>query len=268
MEQPPSTQDERPEPPLQPTLSLAGRMAGVIAAPSEAFDALRNSPPCVANWLVPGLLLILAGWVGAAIIFSQPALAQQFTEMMERSTEQRIEKAKMPPEQAERAREMGARMAGIMTKAGAAAWPVVMGFVVPFVWGLFIWLVGDKIFKGGLSYMKAVEVVGLANVIAVLDSVLKMLLILLLNNLFADASLKLLVIEQYDPQNPVHNLLGVVNIMTFWVLAVRSAGLARLSGISFVKAAACVFGIWFAYTGFFTGLGLAAQAIMKHAGTT
>ena len=37
--------------------------------------------------------------------------------------------------------------------------------------------------------------------------------------------------------------------MTFWLLAVRAMGLARLSGVSFIKAALWVFGIWAAYTG-------------------
>jgi hypothetical protein len=32
--------------------------------------------------------------------------------------------------------------------------------------------------------------------------------------------------------------------MSFWVLAVRSVGLARLSGVSFLLAACPVFGLW------------------------
>jgi hypothetical protein len=53
-----------------------------------------------------------------------------------------------------------------------------------------------------------------------------------------------------------------VNVMTFWVLALRSLGLARLSGISFAKAALWVFGLWAAWTGFFMGIGLVMKAVL------
>jgi len=138
--------------------------------------------------------------------------------------------------------------------------PVFVAFVSPFWGGLILWLFGAKAFKGNFSYMKAVEVAGLANMIGVLDAILKTLLILTLGNLFAAPSLALLV-KDFNPQNPVHSLLAVVNVMTFWLLAVRSVGLARLSGVSFVKAAVPVFGVWAALTGLIVGFGFAMRAI-------
>ncbi len=119
--------------------------------------------------------------------------------------------------------------------------------------------------KGNFPYMKAVEVVGLANMIGVLDVIVKTLLIVGLGNLYASPSLVLLV-KEFDPQNPVHSLLAVVNVMTFWLLAVRAIGLARLSGASVAKAALWVFGIWAAYTGLLVGLGALAQAAFKRMG--
>jgi hypothetical protein len=54
-----------------------------------------------------------------------------------------------------------------------------------------------------------------------------------------------------------------VNLMLFWTLAVRAAGLSKLAGVSFAKAAAWVFGIWAGYTGLLTGFGLAMKAIFQ-----
>jgi len=76
----------------------------------------------------------------------------------------------------------------------------------------------------------------------------------------------MLLVKEFNPQNPVHMLLGLVNVMTFWLLAVRSIGLARLSGASMLKSALWVFGIWGAYTGFFIGLALLGQALARHFG--
>ena len=248
---------------MPPVMSLAGRMTSVIAAPSEAFEAVKNSPPCAANWVAPALLLILISWIGTAIIFSQPAVNQQIIDIGEQAMQKQFEKSNVPPEKAEQARQMVEKLALVGVKVSAGILPVLVGFAGPFVWGLFLWLIGAKAFKGGFTYMKAVEAVGLANVILALEAVVRTLLVLSVNNLYATPSLALLVMKAFDPQNTLHGLLGAVNVMTFWLLAARSIGLARLSNVSVAKAAACVFGIWLAYTGFFIGLGAAVKAIMS-----
>src|SRR5207302_9246459 len=69
------------------------------------------------------------------------------------------------------------------------------------------WLVGTKALKGHFPFSKAVEVAGLANMIGVLEAVVKTLLILVTGNIFASPSLALLV-KEFDPQNPVHSLLA------------------------------------------------------------
>jgi VIT1/CCC1 family predicted Fe2+/Mn2+ transporter len=72
-----------------------------------------------------------------------------------------------------------------------------------------------------------------------------------------------LAVKDFDAQNPVHGLLAAVNVMTFWLLAVRSIGLARLSGASFGKAAAWMFGIWAAFTALMVGFSFAMLAISR-----
>ena len=265
MEEPPQTQNLQPETPKPPAMSLVGRLANVIAAPGEAFDDVKNSPRAHANWLVPALLLIFISWVGTWLIFSQETTKQQLAEIAEQAIQKQVERSHMSPEQAERARQIGEKWAPISGQIGAMAMPVFVGFATPFLWGLFLWLLGAKAFKGNFTYMKAVEAVGLANVILVLDAIVRTLMVLSLNNLYASPGLMLLV-KEFDPQNTVHGLLSAVNVMTFWLLAARSIGLARLSGASFAKAAACVFGIWLAYTGFFIALGAAAKALFSRAG--
>jgi hypothetical protein len=68
-----------------------------------------------------------------------------------------------------------------------------------------------------------------------------------------------LLVKDFDPQKVSHALLALVNPLAFWVLAVRSLGLARLAGVPFARSAVWVFGIWAAYTGAFLGVGLAAK---------
>ncbi|MGO9538705.1 MAG: hypothetical protein ACLPYM_16490, partial [Limisphaerales bacterium] len=64
----------------------------------------------------------------------------------------------------------------------------------------------------------------------------------------------------FDPQNSVHSLLAMVDVMVLWLLTVRSIGLARLSGASVGKAAAWIFAIWIVFTSAMIGFGAAIRA--------
>ena len=146
--------------------------------------------------------------------------------------------------------------------AGSLVVGVLAAFATPFWWGLIIWVVGTKALKGTFPFMKGVEVAGLANTIACLDALLRILLIIVTGSLFASAGLAMLV-KNFNPQNPLHGALMAFNVMTFWVLAVRSMGLARLTGASFAKAAAWLFGIWLFFTALMIGFSAAMQAVGK-----
>ena len=262
MEQPPRSssgpQLESPQP--GPTMSLAGRMFNVFATPADVFSDIKGAKPNLWNWFAPALLLMIVAWVGAAVVFSQETIRHQLSEITSQAIEKQIERSHMPKEQAEQARAIGEKWGSIGTKISAYAAPVVGGVAVPLLWGLIIWLAGTKSLKGNFPFLKGVEVAGLSAMISVLDTVIRTLLILVTGNLFAAPGLALLI-KDYDPQNPVHAVMGVVNIMTIWLLSVRSIGLARVAGASFAGAAAWVFGIWVSYTGLMLGFGFLMQRL-------
>lgn len=262
METPPPVAESAPETPPVPTSSLAGRLTNVFAAPGDVFDEVRVTRPCTANWLAPALLLILVGWIGSWLVFSQPAIQQQLREVRAKALDQQIARMKVSEAQAEQIRKSTENIAEISTKVAMFGGPVIGAFAIPFLWGLIIWLVGTKILHGNFSYMKGVEVAGLANMVLLLESIVKTLLMIVTSNIFASPSLVLLV-KEFDPQNPVHSLLALVNVLVFWMLAVRAVGMARLSGATFARAAAWVFGIWIGYNGLLLGFGFGVQALMK-----
>jgi hypothetical protein len=239
-------------------MSLVARLGNVIAAPGDVFDEVKSAPSSVANWLIPALLLIVIGWTSAWIVFSQDAIRHQISDSIEKGLQKQVEAGRMSEADADRNQAM--IMAG--SKIGAVVAPIWLGLVTPFWWGLFLWLAGTKAMKGNFPYMKAVEVAGLAAMIAVLTAIVRTLLIIVKGDIFASTSLGLLV-KDFDPQNPLHGLLAQADVMTFWLLAVRAVGLARLTRASFAKAAAWVFGIWAGFTGFQLGLSLIGAAIQK-----
>jgi hypothetical protein len=245
--------------PTAPQSSLMGRLVNVYAAPGEVFDQVKASPPSNANWLAPALIFILVGWLGGWLIFSQASIKQQLRDIQEQAIQKQVDKGRLSQKQADSAMQAGEKFGSIGAVVGVAVGVPFAAFASPLLWGLIVWLVGVKVLKGNFTYMKALEVAGLANMIGVLDSIVKTLLILVMGNLFASPSLALLV-KQFDPQNTLHSVLAAISVMTFWALAVKAIGLARLSGASFGKAAAWVFGIWAALTGLMIGIGAAVRA--------
>lgn len=243
-------------------MSLASRLFNVLATPGEVFEQVAPRPVETANWLVPALLLIVVSWLGLWLIFSQEAIRHQLGELTEQAIQKQAASQHMNDQQAEQARQMGVKWGLIGGIAGGAISSVLVALFTPFIWGFILWVVGDKIMKGGIAYMKAVELVGMANMIVVLEAIVKTLLIVVLSNLYASLSLAMLI-KHFDPQNPLHGMAVYVNIMTFWVLAVRAVALARLARASFLKAASWVFGIWIAYSGVFIGIGLGLAALLK-----
>src|SRR5881227_3893535 len=97
-----------PESPVEPpkTTSLIARLCNVFAAPGEVFEEVARSGVGVANWLAPGIIVVLVSWLAGWLIYSQETFQHQIREISEKAVEQQIAKSHMPPEQAEQTRRM------------------------------------------------------------------------------------------------------------------------------------------------------------------
>ena len=238
-------------------MSLAARLLNVFAIPGDVFSEVKVSRASVYNWLVPAFLFLCVSWVAAWLIFSQDSVKQQIRQYTEQTIQKRIDQGRMSATEAENARQY----AVLGAQLGAYTGPAFLAFAAPFWWGLILWFVGRKVFKGEFSYLKAVEVSGLAGMIGVLQVAVKTLLIVGLNNPFASTSAALLA-NTNDPQNSTYRLLSLVDIMAFWLLAVRAIGLARLAGVPFLRAAVWVFGLWAVITGLLVGMATALRSVL------
>lgn len=257
MEEPPFLPEAPPETaePPPPRMSLGARLLNVFAIPGDVFSEVKASPPSPSNWLVPACLLIVVGWVGVWLVFSQPTIQHQVLDAFERSIDKSMAQQHVPKEQAETVRQSLEKYGVTGAKMAFGGGITLVAIASPLLWGLALWLIGVKIFKRQFSYGKAVEIVGLANAIAVLEAVVRVLLILGLDKSSASASAALFV-KDFDPQKPSHAMLAAVNIMTFWLLMVRAVGFSRLASLPLSRAALWIFGIWAALT--FVGLSFAA----------
>jgi Yip1 domain len=249
-------------PPVPPeaSTSLFTRLTNVFAAPGELFDEVKVARHSVANWVVPAIIAAVVGVAFTLVMFSQPTIQRKIREQQEKAMEKQVQAGKMTQQQADQALEMTQKFTGPMMKIFGSIAAVVVSFVRLFWWALVLWLMGRWFFKVQFPYMKAVEVVGLSSMIAVLGGIVALLLMLILGKMFASASLALLV-SDFDMTNKKHFLLGAVNLFNFWMVAVMGLGLARVTGQPSGRAMLLFFAYWIAMSLALIAVGLGQWAL-------
>ena len=263
---------------------LWAKLGNIIAAPGEVFDEIRALPVVTANWLVPTLLVIVAGWVGLWLVFQQDSIDQQIRDMQEQQIQKLVQTGKMSQQQADASRATVEKFAKVGKIVGGVVGSGVTTAVSLLWWAFVFWLVGGKLMHGGFSYVKAMEAAGLASMILLLETVVRNLLQVTCGNLFAGPNLALLVVEEfhesslggllaplakllpesarwaeYDVQDLKLQVLAALDGMVFWGLVVKAVALSRLSGRGFGKALAWIVGIWVTVSALMMAGGYALQ---------
>lgn len=240
-------------------MSLFARLTGVFVTPGDVFDALKTAPPSPANWLVPALLFIVVSWIGAALVFSNPAIQRQIAEMQEQAIQKQVDSGKITQQQADQIQQMTGRYGAIGAMIGAFGGPLIFAFASPFLNGLLLWLAG-LIFRRPIGYMRGVEAVGLSNTIGVLETLAHWLLVAAMGSMWVSLS-PVLLLKGLDPTGAAFGLLSLLSFIGLWCLAVRAIALARLSGLSLALSALWVFGGFFLLGGLGVAVGQLGQMI-------
>ncbi len=228
-------------------MSFAARLLNVFAIPGEVFASVKAGRICAWNWLVPALLLAVVAVLTAVVVVSQPAIQRQMRELTERQgklLQEQVKAGKVKQAEADRAVALTrAITAPASLKVLASLAAGVVGVVRVFWWGFVLWLLGRMFLKVRVAYPKALEVAGLGLMISVLGGVVTLLLMVNLPKLFATTDLALAV-SDFDASRKSPLLLGAANVFSFWLIGVLSAGLAKLAGVPFMRAAWFVFAYW------------------------
>ena len=119
-----------PEPPPAPATPLAGRLMNVFAAPGDVFGEVKTAAPSVANWLVPAILFMVLSWLSAGLIFSQPAIRQQMSELSNKAIDRQVEKGKISSAQAEQVRATTEKFGSVGYEISAVVTPIFVAFAL------------------------------------------------------------------------------------------------------------------------------------------
>jgi hypothetical protein len=241
--------------------SVGSLLMNIFVDPGEVFEEVKASPHRVALWLAPTLLACLLGAAYSVTIFSTESLAQQMREAQERRMQKQVDAGKLSREQAAQAVAMMEKfknpaLMSVLGSGGAAA----AAFAGLFLSASVIWLIGAYGFKARFAFSKAIEVSGLAGMVGALGSLIQIPLTLGVGRLAVSPGPSLFI-QEFNPQSLPHQLALMCNVLTLWQIGVTAAGLAKLSGVSWLKAAAWLYGIWAVLVLGFTTLSCAVSRL-------
>ena len=241
MDAPPLIKEGHPPGPELPRMSLAAKLLNVFAVPGEVFNDVKRTPPMLSNWLVPALLGALVGAVSAVILLSQPSIQKQLQDRQHGFIEQAEKAGKLPPQE----RLLVEKLTGpTMIKLCGATAAVAISFVSVLWWGFVLCFIARRMLKVQVGFGKALEVAGLATMIDVLYGLVAVLLIVKLDHVGAASSLAVMT-KDFDAARKGHLFAVAANIFAFWVVGVRSIGLAKLADVPYLRAAWLVVTFWF-----------------------
>jgi Yip1 domain len=212
--------------------SLVAKLFDMLASPGEVFDEVLATPPRLANWLVPTVLVALASLIllRAASTERVPAAAASQTIEAQAAT------SEAAAGQAEPGSLDWQRLSMLATLAGTFAGTFWSAFL--------LWLIGCAFLRTRFSYLKTLEVVALAGMIVALGAVVTALLIGASGNPDARPALSFFV-RRLPSTSHARLFLDAFNFFHLWTATVLALGLSRLSGVSFKESAFWVFGYWF-----------------------
>ena len=202
-------------------------MLDILATPGEVFDEVMAGPPCLANWLVPTLLVCLA----SLVLLRTAATSDQISVAVSRLAD---------------AGKLSAAQADALTRnwPSVSAFTICLGAAAGMGWSaLLLWLIGRVCLKTPFPFGKALEVVGLSSVVLLLGTVFTALLVAATGDPTARPALSILA-GRLPPESHLRAALDTLNFFHFWSAGVLAVGLSKLSGVGFKESAFWVLGYW------------------------
>lgn len=240
MKQMPSLLDPPPNAEARPRMSLAARLLNVFAVPGEVFNEIKTAPVSVSNWLVPAILAAIVGTISVLVVLSQPAVQKQLQEKQSAL----LQKAAKSGNLSDQERRAAERFTGpVAVRVFGIAGAVVGSFINVFWWGFLLWFLGRLLLKVPLPFSKTLEVAGLSTMVNVVGGIVALLLITKLGGGETGSSLAV-VVKDFDSARKGHAFGIATTIFAFWVVGVRSIGLARLADVPYLRAAWLVVACW------------------------
>jgi hypothetical protein len=217
-----------------------------------------------ANWLVAALVFVLLSWCGNAVKYSQESVRHEIAQIqdqaMQKNFQKQIDAGKMTQMQADQIKAQVAAFTNAFQIVGAIAMPVVLGALLPFLSGFIWWVIALLLLRRPIEFMKAAEAAGMLLVVAGLGELVKGLLCAAMGTQFVSAG-PVLLVRPFEATSLLHVTLLALDAFAIWGTVLSGIALAKLAGVSFVKAFTWVLAVTVVFIGGMAMLGWAAQQV-------
>jgi hypothetical protein len=222
--------------------SLFTRISNVLASPGEVFSELAIQPVQTSSWVIPLFLMIIIMVGSVVFMFSNATLRNQALEKQREAVQKMVEEGKVTQEQADRQTQMmeSSSIVTVFAAGSALGMAVIIFFLIPFV----LWICAKLFLHFGGGYLKIVEMYGLTAIVGFLGGIVTILMMNIFGTMYASPGGWLAIMQSYNPNNFVHNIISAINIFTIWQVTILGIGLAKISGKETGKGMGLAFGLY------------------------
>ena len=249
------------EAPAMEELSHTDKLVGVFAEPKTMYEKTAQFPPRTVDWIVPLIVLIIFSIISSYIILSNPEIAYNIKHeqlaKIESSLQEMVDKGQLSQEQADQQMStIEERMSEGTNMVQTIIFTIIRVFLFFFIVSGIYFIVARFIFKGEGTYASAMVANGLTAYIDIIQVIIATILTIVTGRLFMGTSLA--AIMHVDKATFGGFLLGKLDIITIWSLAIVSIGLAKMfKSEKMGKYFIFIFGLWIVWSLIIFGLGQA-----------
>ena len=220
------------------------RLTNVFTSPGELFDEIAAVPVQTTSWLIPWLVLMALIVVATFTVFNNPSLRQQAYDIQTRKLSEMVAQGKMTQDMMDRqVSGMENSGPGLFIAIGAGSRIFIMTLVL-FFGALLYWLGARIVLKYRGGYKKILEVAGISWSVGILGAIVTILLLIVMNSLFATPSPALLLGDSFNPASFSHRLLAGITVFGIWETVLIGMGLAKVAGKPAGGGMAIAFTLW------------------------
>ncbi len=231
----------------EPAMSLGLRFVNLFVAPSEVYEYLAKAPANPLNWALPLLLNCIAIVAFTIMAFSIPAVVQETRDAQAKALDKMVVDGKLTAEQRNQQVEAMEKFSIFIPIVGSIAGAISM-VLFAFLAGGLVWLVSNKGLRVAVEFSKSMEISGLAGLISVPGTVVKLALVMLRGTLNVGLNPGLLFPE-LPMGSPLATALAGLDFFILWTVILIAVGTGKVTRRGFTSALPWFGGIWFVFTG-------------------
>lgn len=241
-------EEQNLQPATQTDISVSDAMTGILSEPGDTYEAVKISTKR-SYWVWPTIIFIVITLVSTFLVMRDDELYSDIktkqTQAMKERFEEQVKAGKMSQEQMNETMDKmdkGFNRSSPFFIISTTIGPAISILLILFLKGLVIWLI-FKALKGSASYMLMICVLGLANIIQAMQSIIDTVLAIVMGRLQANLG-PALIFTAESIGDSMYKFVSHFDLFNIWYLIVIGIGIAKVSNLKSSVSIPVIFAVW------------------------